>query len=56
VIRFRGNIHVTDATGETRPAVAWVGKSGQARKLRGAHVMASNPYKVGAVVCVMRRE
>ncbi len=52
VIRFRGNIHVTDATGETHPAAEWVGKSGRARKLRGAHVTASNPYKVGAVVCV----
>jgi len=25
VIRFRGNIHVTDADGETRPAAEWVG-------------------------------
>jgi Transposase DDE domain len=52
VIRFRGNIHVTDATGETRPAAEWVGKSGRARKLRGAEVTASHAYKVGAVVCV----
>ncbi len=52
VIRFRGNIHVTDATGETHPVAEWVGKSGRARKLRGAHVTASNPYKVGAAVCV----
>ena len=36
VIRCRGNIHVTDATGETRPAAEWVGKSGRARKLRDA--------------------
>jgi hypothetical protein len=34
VIRFRGNIHVTDAAGQTRPAVEWVGKAGRARKLR----------------------
>jgi hypothetical protein len=33
VIRFRGNIHVTDAAGETPPAAAWVGKPGRARKL-----------------------
>jgi len=36
VIRFRGNIHVTDAAGETRPATAWVGKTGRTRKLRDA--------------------
>jgi hypothetical protein len=44
VIRFRGNIHVTDASGETRPAAEWVGKSGRARKLRGAEVTASHAY------------
>lgn len=52
VIRFRGNIHVTDATGETRPAAEWVGKAGRARKLRDARVTASHGYKIGAVVCV----
>jgi hypothetical protein len=52
VIRFRGNIHVTDATGATRPASEWIGKFGRARKLRGARVTASHAYKVGAVVCV----
>jgi len=52
VIRFRGNIHVTDAAGETRPAAEWVGKSGRARKLRDARVTASQAYQVGAVVCV----
>jgi hypothetical protein len=52
VIRFRGNIHVSDATGETRPAAEWVGKAGRARKLRDARVTASHAYKVGAVVCV----
>jgi hypothetical protein len=52
VIRFRGNIHVTDAAGETRPAADWVGKAGRARKLRHAQVTAANGYKVGAVVCV----
>ncbi len=52
VIRFRGNIHVIDASGETRPAAQWVGKGGRARKLRGARVTASHEYPVGAVVCV----
>ena len=52
VIRFRGNIHVTDAAGETRAAAEWVGKAGRARKLRDARVTASHAYQVGAVVCV----
>jgi hypothetical protein len=51
VIRFRGNIHVTDATGQTRTAAEWVEKSGRARKLAGARVTASHAYQVGAVVC-----
>ena len=51
VIRFRGNIRVADAEGETRPAAEWVGKGGRARKLRGARVTAQG-QQVGAVVCV----
>src|ERR1700757_536365 len=51
VIRFRGNVHVTAADGETRLAAAWVGKRGQARKLRDAEVSAAR-QKVGAVVGV----
>ena len=51
VIRFRGNIHVTAADGETRDAANWVGKGGRARKLRDAEVTAGR-YTVGAVVCV----
>ena len=51
VIRFRGNIHVADATGETRPAAEWVGRGGRARKLRDARVTAQG-RRVGAVVCV----
>jgi hypothetical protein len=54
VVRFRGNIHVTDAAGETRPAAEWVGKGGRARKLRGARVTARG-QRVGAVVCVHAR-
>lgn len=51
VIRFRGNIRVTDATGESRPAADWVGKGGRARKLRDARVTAQG-RQVGAVICV----
>jgi Transposase DDE domain len=56
VIRFRGNIHVTDASGETRTAAEWVGTSGQARKLRAARLPAAHAYQVGAVVCVHARD
>ena len=55
VIRFRGNIHVTAADGETRAAAEWVGKGGRARKLRDAEVTAAR-HKVGAVVCVHARD
>jgi len=55
VIRFRGNIHVTAADGETRAAAAWVGKDGRARKLRNAEVTAGR-HRVGAVVCVKARD
>jgi len=51
VIRFRGNIRVTDGNGETRAAAEWVGKGGRARKLRDARVTAQG-RQVGAVVCV----
>jgi hypothetical protein len=51
VIRFRGNIAVTAADGEVRPAADWVGPSGRARVLRGAQVTAER-YAVGTVVCV----
>ena len=51
VIRFRGNIAVTAATGTTRTAAAWVRANGGARVLRGAMVTADR-YKVGTVVCV----
>jgi hypothetical protein len=51
VIRFRGNIAVTAATGETRTAAAWVRPGGRARVLRAAQVTADR-YRVGTVVCV----
>jgi Transposase DDE domain len=54
VIRFRGNIRVTDAQDTSRPAAAWVGPGGQARKLRSARVTAAQ-CPVGAVVCVQAK-
>ena len=51
VIRFRGNILVSAADGETRLAVDWVGKGGRARKLHDAEITAAR-HKVAAVVCV----
>jgi len=51
VIRFRGDIHVTAADGETRLAADWIGKAGRARKLRDAEISAAR-QKVGAVICV----
>jgi len=51
VIRFRGNIGVSDADGLSKPAAEWVGKGGRARKLRDARVTAKG-QQVGAVVCV----
>jgi hypothetical protein len=51
VIRFRGNIAVSTADGETRTAAAWVGSGGRARVLRGATVTAEH-YQVGTVLCV----
>src|SRR5918912_4645131 len=51
VIRFRGNIHVTAADGQSKPAADWVGKGGRARKLGDARVTAKG-QPVGAVVCV----
>jgi len=55
VIRFRGNIGVTDAGGQTRPAAEWVGKGGRARKLVDARVTAQG-QQVGAVVCVHAKD
>jgi hypothetical protein len=51
IIRFRGNIAVTAASGETRSAAAWVGPGGRARTLPGAAVTAER-YHVGSVVCL----
>jgi hypothetical protein len=55
VIRFRGNIAVTSAEGEQRPAADWVGPKGRARTLRGGAVTAAR-YHVGTVVCVQAKD
>jgi hypothetical protein len=55
VIRFRGNIRVTDAAGTTKPAAEWVGRGGRARKLTDARVTAKG-QQVGAVVCVHAKD
>jgi hypothetical protein len=55
VIRFRGNIHVTDANGTTKSAAEWVGRGGRARKLTDARVTTKGQH-VGAVVCVHAKD
>lgn len=54
VIRFRGNIHVTAADGQSKLAAEWVGKGGRARKLCEARVTTKG-HPVGAVVCVQAK-
>jgi hypothetical protein len=55
VIRFRGNITVTSAAGDTRTAAAFVGPGGRARVLRDAFVKADR-YHVGTVLCVQDKK
>lgn len=55
VIRFRGNIKVTAADGEARPAAEWVGAGGRARVLRSATVTAAG-CPVATVVCVQAKD
>jgi len=55
LIRFRGNIAVTSAEGETRPAADWVAVGGRPRTLRNASVTAES-YQVGTVVCVHAKD
>lgn len=50
IIRFRGNIFVTNAKGERRKAKEWVGKGGRMRVLRDALVTAKE-YQVSTVIC-----
>jgi len=53
-IRFRGNIRVESAQGESRTAAEWVPKNGQARKLDNARVTGDRT-EVAAVVCMKAR-
>ncbi len=51
IIRFKGNIAVTNAKGETRPAREWLSPSGRATIMRDVAVTADQ-IPVSAVVCV----
>lgn len=50
VIRFRGCIHVTDATGEKRTAEEWLRPDGRACLLRDARVTAEEQLIPGVVI------
>jgi hypothetical protein len=54
IIRIRGNITVTSASGEARPAEQWVGKNGRARVLRNA-LLTQDHYPIPTVVCVQAK-
>jgi hypothetical protein len=54
IIRIRGNITVTSASGEARPAEQWVGKNGRARVLRNA-LLTQDHYPMPTVVCVQAK-
>lgn len=54
VIRFKGNIEVTDECGQRRKASDWLHKTGRARILRNVRVTAKN-VPIPAVVCVWAR-
>lgn len=51
IIRFRGDVQVTRAKGETRKAKDWLGKNGRMRVLRDATVTA-NHHPISTVVVV----
>ena len=50
IIRIRGNITVTSASAESRPAEEWVGSGGRAKLLRNALVTLDG-YQAPTVVC-----
>jgi hypothetical protein len=54
VIRFRQDIQVTSANGESRKARDWLGKGGRMRVLRNASVTAKH-FPVATVVCVQEK-
>jgi hypothetical protein len=51
VVRFRKDIYVTNAAGETKTAGEWLSPKGHAKAIRGARVTAKQ-HEVGAVVTV----
>lgn len=51
VVRFRKDIHVTSAAGQTKTAGEWLSPKGHSKAMRGARVTAKQ-YEVGAVVTV----
>lgn len=51
VIRFRDNIIVESADGESKPAAEWVAKNGRAKMLKNA-LVTTDRTEVGAVVCM----
>lgn len=54
IIRFRGNIKVTDQHGEERKAEGWVRKNGRACRLKQAKVTGQG-YEVPLLVCVKHK-
>jgi len=56
VVRFRSDVFVIAADGETRRAEDFVGVNGRARKLANAEISKGNRQKVGAVVCVKAKD
>lgn len=54
VVRFRSDVLVTSAEGETKTAGEWVPEGGRAKLLKGARVTAAKA-EVAAVVCVKRK-
>lgn len=55
VIRFRGNIHIEDTAGESKPALDWVPAGGRARMLLGASVTVRDRFEVPALVFVQAK-
>jgi hypothetical protein len=54
VIRFRGDVHVTDVNGETKAAKDWVPSNGHAKTIRGANVT-HEKVQVPTVVCIKEK-
>lgn len=55
IIRFKGNILVTNSKGESRMAGDWVGKGGRMKVIKNAEVTADR-YPVTSVICVQERD